>query len=276
MIREIEKGGIETGRSDAAGLAPAEIERITDRVKQLLAAPAGGAPLPPVIPAEQLAQLIDHTMLRPDATSADIQKLCEEARQFGFFSVCVNPSYVAEAKTLLRGTPVKVCAVVGFPLGAQPPEIKALESRRAIREGAQEIDMVINIGALKGGDEALVWKDIRGVVEICKEGRAVSKVILETALLTDEEKVRGCELAMKAGADFVKTSTGFSKAGATVEDVTLMSRTVAPRKLGVKAAGGIRTYADVVRMIQAGATRVGCSNSVKIMEEARALTARKE
>ncbi|HVN30663.1 MAG TPA: deoxyribose-phosphate aldolase [Thermoanaerobaculaceae bacterium] len=276
MIREIEKGGIETGRSDAAGLAPAEIERITDRVKQLLAAPAGGAPLPPVIPAEQLAQLIDHTMLRPDATSADIQKLCEEARQFGFFSVCVNPSYVAEAKTLLRGTPVKVCAVVGFPLGAQPPEIKALESRRAIREGAQEIDMVINIGALRGGDDALVWKDIRGVVEICKEGRAVSKVILETALLTDEEKVRGCEAAMKAGADFVKTSTGFSKAGATVEDVTLMSRTVAPRKLGVKAAGGIRTYADVVRMIQAGATRVGCSNSVKIMEEARALTARKE
>jgi len=276
MIREIEKGATDGGRSEAVQLAAADIERITDRVKQLLTAPPGSAPLPPVIPPEQLAKLIDHTMLRPEATPADIQKLCDEARQFGFFSVCINPSYVAEAKTLLRGTPVKVCAVVGFPLGAQPPEIKVLETRRAIREGAQEIDMVINIGALKSGDDALVRKDIRGVVEICKDGRAACKVILETALLIDAEKVRGCELAMKAGADFVKTSTGFSKAGATVEDVSLMSRTVAPRRLGVKAAGGIRTYADVVRMIQAGATRVGCSNSVKIMEEALALGARKE
>jgi deoxyribose-phosphate aldolase len=276
MIREIEKGATDGGRSEAVQFAAADIERITERVKQLLTAPPGSAPLPPVIPPEQLAKLIDHTMLRPEATPADIQKLCDEARQFGFFSVCINPSYVVEAKTLLRGTPVKVCAVVGFPLGAQPPEIKVLETRRAIREGAQEIDMVINIGALKSGDDTLVRKDIRGVVEICKDGRAACKVILETALLIDEEKVRGCELAMKAGADFVKTSTGFSKAGATVEDVSLMSRTVAPRKLGVKAAGGIRTYADVVRMIQAGATRVGCSNSVKIMEEALALGARKE
>jgi deoxyribose-phosphate aldolase len=276
MIREFEKEGLGARRPEADQLAPADIERITDRVKQLLTGPSGSAPLPPVIPPEQLAKLIDHTMLRPDATSADIQKLCDEARQYGFFSVCVNPSYVAEAKALLRSTSVKVCAVVGFPLGAQPPETKALETRRAIREGAQEIDMVINIGALKGGDEALVRKDIRGVVEICMDSRAACKVILETALLTDEEKVRGCELAMKAGADFVKTSTGFSKAGATVEDVTLMSRTVAPRKLGVKAAGGIRTYGDVVRMIQAGATRVGSSSSVKIMEEALALGARKE
>jgi deoxyribose-phosphate aldolase len=276
MIREIERDALAGGGDGSVGLSPAEIERITDRVKQLLSTPQPGAPLPPVIPTEQLAKLIDHTMLRPEATLADIQKLCEEARQFGFFSVCVNPSWVPEARTLLRGTAVKVCAVVGFPLGAQPPESKALEARRAIREGAAEIDMVINIGALKGGDDALVRRDIRGVVEICKEGRAACKVILETALLTDEEKVRGSELAMKAGADFVKTSTGFSKAGATVEDVTLMSRTVAPRRLGVKAAGGIRTYADVVRMIQAGATRVGCSNSVKIMEEALALAARKE
>jgi deoxyribose-phosphate aldolase len=276
MIREIERGSLEAGRGDAASLSSAEIEKITDRVRQLLSAPDGSAPLPPVIPPEQLAKLIDHTMLKPEATAADIQKLCEEARRFGFFSVCVNPSWVADVKVLLRGTPVKVCVVVGFPLGAQPPEIKALETRRAIREGAQEIDMVINIGALKGSDDALVRRDIRGVVEICKDGRAACKVILETALLTDEEKVRGCELAMKAGADFVKTSTGFSKAGATVEDVTLMSRTVASRKLGVKAAGGIRTYADVVRMIQAGATRVGCSNSVKLMEEAVALGARKE
>jgi deoxyribose-phosphate aldolase len=276
MIREIEKGALEAGRAEASHLALADIERITDRVRQLIAGTTGNAPLPPVIPPEQLAKLIDHTMLRPDATTADIQKLCDEARRFGFFSVCVNPSYVADVKVLLRGTPVKVCVVVGFPLGAQPPEIKALEARRAIREGAQEIDMVINIGALKSRDDTLVRRDIRGVVEICKDGRAICKVILETALLTDEEKVRGCELAMKAGADFVKTSTGFSKAGATVEDVTLMSRTVAPRKLGVKAAGGVRTYADVVRMIQAGATRVGSSSSVTIMEEALALGARKE
>jgi deoxyribose-phosphate aldolase len=223
----------------------------------------------------ELAGKIDHTLLKPEATRSDIDRLCDEARRYAFASVCVNPTYVRQAREALRATPVKVCCVVGFPLGAQPPEIKALEARRAIREGAQEIDMVVNIGALKSGDDALVRKDIRGVVEVCKDGRAASKVILETALLSDDEKVRGCELAMKAGADFVKTSTGFSKAGATVEDVALMSRTVAPRKLGVKAAGGIRTYADVVRMVQAGATRVGCSNSVKIMEEARALAAQR-
>ncbi len=275
MIREIESEALRSGRDGGVQLSQTDVERIVGRIQQLLEAPAGTATLPPVVPAEQLAKLIDHTMLRPEATAVDIQKLCAEARQFGFFSVCVNPSYVADAKVLLRGTPVKVCAVVGFPLGAQPPEIKALEARRAIREGAQEIDMVINIGALKSRDEALVRKDIRGVVEVCKDGRAACKVILETALLSDEEKVSGCELAMKAGADFVKTSTGFSKAGATVEDVALLSRTVAPRKLGVKAAGGIRTYADVVRMIQAGATRVGCSNSVKIMEEAQALAAQR-
>jgi deoxyribose-phosphate aldolase len=276
MIREIEERACGANAPDGSPLAHAEIERIVERVKHLLGSVDDSAHLSPVIPPEQLAKLIDHTMLRPETTAADIQKLCQEAHRFGFFSVCVNPSYVAYAKALLGGTPVRVCAVVGFPLGAQPPEIKALEARRALREGAQEIDMVINIGALKSSDDALVRKDIRGVVEACKDGRAACKVILETALLTDEEKVRGCELAMKAGADFVKTSTGFSKAGATVEDVALMSRTVAPRKMGVKAAGGIRTYGDVVRMIQAGATRVGCSNSVGIMEEARALAAPRE
>ena len=165
--------------------------------------------------------------------------------------------------------------MVGFPLGAQPSEIKALETRRAIREGAAEIDMVINVGALKSHDEELVWKDIRAVVESCQERGAVCKVILETALLSDEEKVRACELSMRAGADFVKTSTGFSSGGATVEDIALMARTVAPRKLGVKASGGIRTYADVVKMISAGATRVGCSSSVKIVEEALTLAGRR-
>jgi deoxyribose-phosphate aldolase len=228
------------------------------------------------MPLERLGKLIDHTLLRPEATPADIERLCGEARRHAFFSVCVNPSYVTQCAQLLRGTTVKVCCVVGFPLGAQPPEIKALEARRALREGAKEIDMVINIGALKSGNHAQVLKDVRAVVEVCKDSRAVSKVILETALLTDEEKVLGCEMAMKAGADFVKTSTGFSSGGATVEDVALMSRTVAPKKLGVKAAGGVRTYADVVRMVEAGATRVGCSSSVKIMEEASALAGAKE
>ena len=274
LIREME-GGAARGPGAPGNLAADDVARITERVKELLGSSGGDASRPVPVPPDQLAKLIDHTLLRPEATSADIQKLCDEARQYSFFSVCVNPTYVRDAKTLLRGAPVKVCCVVGFPLGAQPPEIKVLEARRAIREGAQEIDMVINIGALKSSDDDLVRRDIRGVVEACKEGRAVSKVILETALLSNEEKVRGCELAMKAGADFVKTSTGFSSGGATEQDVGLMARTVAPRKLGVKASGGIRTYADVVRMIQAGATRVGCSSSVKIMEEARALAARK-
>ena len=276
MIRDLERGAKAVGAStDSADLSPDDVARIAERVKQLLREGGGGATAP-VIPPDQLAKLIDHTLLKPEATLADIERLCAEARRFGFFSVCVNPSYVKQAHMLLRDAPVKVCCVVGFPLGAQPAEIKALEARRAIREGAREIDMVINVGALKGKDDDAVRKDIRGVVEVCKDGRALCKVILETALLTDEEKTRACQLAMRAGADFVKTSTGFSSGGATVEDVTLMSRTVAPRKLGVKASGGIRTLADVVRMIQAGATRVGASASVKIMEEALAQSGRRE
>ncbi|HEV8435339.1 MAG TPA: deoxyribose-phosphate aldolase [Thermoanaerobaculia bacterium] len=227
------------------------------------------------MPPDKLVKLIDHTILKPEATDEDIEKLCNEAKQYRFYSVCVNPVWVPKARTLLRGTDVKICAVVGFPLGAQSPEIKTLEARRALREGAKEIDMVINIGALKSKDDLLVARDIRGVVEVCDEARAVSKVILETALLTDEEKVRGCQLSMKAGADFVKTSTGFSKSGATVEDVALMARTVAPRKLGVKASGGVRTYEDVVKMVQAGATRVGSSNSVNIVQEAMKLAGKR-
>jgi deoxyribose-phosphate aldolase len=273
LIGEIERAHMTSrdaqGRTD---LSADDIARIAERVKHLLA--GGGAAGPPPIPADKVAKLIDHTLLKPEATAADIDKLCAEARAHGFFSVCVNPSYVRQAKEALRGTTVKVCCVVGFPLGAQSPEIKALEARRALREGAQEIDMVINIGALRSGNDALVLRDIRSVVEACKESRAVSKVILETALLSDEEKVRACEMSMKAGADFVKTSTGFSSHGATVEDVALMSRTVAPKKLGVKAAGGVRTYADVLKMVQAGATRVGSSSSVKIVEEAAAYAAK--
>ena len=273
LIREIESGG-HAAATGGPGVGDGDVERIVARVKELLG--QGPAPaLAPPIPAAQLAALIDHTLLKPEATDDDVQRLCDEARRYGFYSVCVNPSFVQRSRMLLRDSAVKVCCVVGFPLGAQPPEIKVLEARRAIREGAREIDMVINIGALKGGDDELVRRDIRGVVEACREGRAACKVILETALLTDAEKVRGCELAMRAGADFVKTSTGFSKGGATVEDIELMARTVAPRKLGVKASGGIRSYDDVVRMIRAGATRIGCSSSVQIMEQAQALAARK-
>ncbi len=256
------------GGGAAGDLSAGDVARIAERVKQLLAGRGAAANGVTAMPPGEVAKLIDHTLLKPEATRNDIDRLCEEARRYAFASVCVNPTYVRQSREALRGTPVKVCCVVGFPLGAQPPEIKALEARRAIREGAQEIDMVINIGALKSKDDALVLKDIRAVVEACKEGRALSKVILETALLSDEEKVRGCELSMRAGADFVKTSTGFSTKGATSEDVALMSRTVAPRRLGVKAAGGIRTYADLLKMVQAGATRVGASASVKIMEEA--------
>lgn len=261
-------GAAREGRVD---LSPEDIERITQRVKQLIQSPGAAAPTPapaPIDPA-QIAKMIDHTLLKPEASATDIQKLCDEALKHGFYSVCVNPSNVKQAAAILRGSPVKVCVVVGFPLGAQASQIKVLEARRAMREGAREVDMVINIGALKSKEDALVLQDIRGVAEACKEGRALSKVILETSLLNQEEKVRACELSMKAGADFVKTSTGFSTGGATVEDIALMSRTVAPRKLGVKASGGVRTYADALKMIRAGATRIGTSNGIKIVEEAR-------
>lgn len=255
--------------SSGADLSPEDVQRIAERVKQLMAG-KGGTPgeMHRPLAAEQVAKLIDHTLLKAEATPADVEKLCAEAKKFGFWSVCVNSSYVKQAKALLRDTRVKVCAVVGFPLGAMEPQIKAMETRKALRDGAGEIDMVINIGALKAKDDATVLRDIRGVVENCKDGRALCKVILETSLLNEEEKIRACQLSMKAGADFVKTSTGFSTGGATADDIALMARTVAPRKLGVKASGGIRTYADVVKMVNAGATRVGCSSSVKIMEEA--------
>ncbi len=265
LIREIEQG--------QEGLSAADVERVAARVRALLGQ-TPPAPAAPQLAPQQVAQLIDHTLLRPEATPADIAKLCQEARQWGFFSVCVNPAWVRQAAELLRGSGVKVCAVVGFPLGAQAPEMKALETRRALREGAQEIDMVINLGALKAGDDALVLQDIRGVVEACRERGAVAKVILETALLTEEEKARACRLAVRARAHFVKTSTGFSSGGATVEDVALMHREVAPAGLKVKASGGIRSLADVLAMIAAGASRIGSSSSVKILEEARAQASR--
>jgi deoxyribose-phosphate aldolase len=214
-----------------------------------------------------LAGLIDHTLLKPDASREDIRKLCQEAARFGFASVCINPWNVPLAAELLRGTTVKVCTVVGFPLGATLPQVKIHEAEEAIKLGAQEIDMVINIGALKSGLDDVVESDIRGVVEASHRGGAICKVILETALLSVEEKVRGSMASKKAGADFVKTSTGFSTAGATAEDVALM-RAVVGSEIGVKAAGGVRSFEDLKKMVCAGATRIGASASVKIMEQA--------
>ncbi len=211
-----------------------------------------------------LARYIDHTALKPETTAADIDKLCQEAEQYHFASVCVNPAWVKRASTNLRGSAVKVCSVIGFPLGATPPEVKAFEARRAIRDGAREVDMVINIGALRSGDHQTVLTDIEKVVDSAHEAGVIVKVILETVLLTDEEKVIASSLAKKAKADFVKTSTGFSDGGATVYDVALMRETVGP-DMGVKASGGVRTKSDVEDMIAAGATRIGASAGVQIV-----------
>jgi deoxyribose-phosphate aldolase len=218
--------------------------------------------------AAKIAHIIDHTLLKPDATRAQIEKLCAEADEIDFASVCVNPSWVSLCASLLAGSDVAVCTVVGFPLGATLSQVKAFEANEAIRLGASEIDMVINIGALKSGDHDLVRDDIRAVADVCHAGDALLKVIIETALLHDEEKISACQLAQQAGADFVKTSTGFGPGGATTADVSLMRRTVGP-DMGVKAAGGIRTLADAERMIQAGATRIGASAGVQIVAEAR-------
>ncbi len=214
-----------------------------------------------------LAGMIDHTLLKPDATPEQITRLCEEARTHHFASVCVNPVNVRQAAELLHGSGVKVCSVAGFPLGASLPEVKAYEAQKAIEDGATEVDMVINIGALKAGQDVQVLADIRQVVEVAHAADALVKVIIETCLLTDAEKVRASLLAKQAGADYVKTSTGFSTAGATAADVALMRKTVGPQ-MGVKAAGGIRTRQDAEAMVEAGATRLGASAGVKILQEA--------
>ena len=219
-----------------------------------------------VIPQNlDLAGMIDHTLLKPDATQDQIAQLCFEARKYGFASVCINPTWVELCAKLLEGSPVKVCTVIGFPLGASAPEVKAFETQNAIEHGAGEIDMVINIGALKARDLELVAKDVRGVVTAAHARGAIVKVIIEAVLLTDEEKTIACLLSKEAGADFVKTSTGFASGGATVHDVALMRKAVGP-ELGVKAAGGVRTYEDAEKMIKAGATRIGASAGVKIIQ----------
>jgi deoxyribose-phosphate aldolase len=240
-----------------------------DRLKTVLEAgatrlgvhAAGGAPA-------GVAAMIDHTLLKPDATRKEIEALCREAAQFGFATVCVNPVWVALAARQLAGTTVGVCSVVGFPLGATTADVKGYETRRAIFDGAREIDMVISVGALKSGDLRTVERDIEAVTGSCRDCNVLSKVIIEAALLTDEEKITACTVAKAAGADYVKTSTGFGPGGATAADVALMRRVVGA-DMGVKAAGGVRDLDSLKAMVAAGATRVGASAGVKIMQQAR-------
>src|SRR5215203_2550392 len=215
-----------------------------------------------------VAALIDHTLLKADATRQEIEKLCAEAREFGFATVCVNPTWVSLCARLLRGSSTGVCTVVGFPLGATTTDVKQYETRRVIYDGASEVDMVINIGALKSGDLGLVERDIAAVVSACRDCRVLSKVIIEAALLTDEEKITACTLSKAAGADYVKTSTGFGPGGATAADVALMRRVVGT-EMGVKAAGGVRDLEGLKAMVAAGATRIGASAGVRIVQESR-------
>ena len=237
------------------------IKQVTEEVSASLGAaavPAGGD-----IPASSLAQYIDHTILKPEASVDEIRRICEEARKYHFASVCVNSSYIRLVADLLQGSGVAPCCVIAFPFGTMTPESKAAETTNAVNDGAKEVDMVVNVGAIKSGDWMLVKRDIEAVVNAAR-GSARVKVIIEACLLTDEEKVKVCTVAKLAGADFVKTSTGYSKGGATVEDVALMRRTVGP-DMGVKASGGIRTYEDCVNMIKAGANRIGASAGVAIV-----------
>jgi deoxyribose-phosphate aldolase len=261
--------GLGGSSTDQCRCHTVRLECCPDRLRGVLDAGAsrigvhadGGAP-------GGVAGFIDHTLLKPDATRADIEKLCREAAEFHFATVCVNPAWVALSAASLRGTSVGVCSVVGFPLGATTPDVKQFETRRAIYDGATEIDMVINVGALKSGDLRTVERDIEAVVEACRQCGVVSKVIIEAALLTDEEKVTACTLGKAAGADFVKTSTGFGPGGATVADVALMRRVVGA-DMGVKAAGGVRDLQGLNAMVAAGASRVGASAGVKIVQESK-------
>jgi len=247
---------------------PERVRQVLDAGATRISARSGVTAVP-----KDIAKFIDHTLLKPEATPAEIGKLCNEAKEYHFAAVCVNPPYVKQCAQILRGTDVDVAVVVGFPLGAHTTETKVFESKQAIADGAKEIDMVINIGALKAKQDDAVRSDIRAVCDAAHAGGAIVKVIIEAALLTDDEKVRACQLAKEAGADFVKTSTGFGPGGATVHDVALMARAVGG-ELGVKAAGGIRNYEQAQAMIAAGATRIGASAGVKIVAEARASSER--
>jgi deoxyribose-phosphate aldolase len=255
-------GGLCTCHSVLVECCPERLRPVLDAGASRLGLHASGT-----VPGD-VAGLIDHTLLKPDAAQADIEVLCKEARELGFASVCVNPTWVAMSVRLLKGTRVRVCSVVGFPLGATTPDVKHYETRRAIFDGATEIDMVINVGALKSGALRLVERDIEAVTGPCRDCSVLSKVIIEAVLLTDEEKIAACTIAKAAGADYVKTSTGFGPGGATVADVTLMRRVVGP-DVGVKAAGGVRDFEAVKALVAAGATRIGASAGVKIVHQSR-------
>jgi deoxyribose-phosphate aldolase len=258
-------GAVAPPRCACHGLA---FDCCPERVRGVLDAGATRLGLHAAGGAGEVASYIDHTLLKPDATETEIDRLCAEAAEWRFATVCVNPTWVARAARRLKGTGVGVCSVVGFPLGATTPDVKQFEARRAIFDGAAEIDMVLNVGALKSGDVRLVSDDIRMVVGACDPCGVISKVILETALLTDEEKVTACTLAKAAGADFVKTSTGFGPGGATAADIALMRRIVG-EDMGVKAAGGVRDLEQMKAMVAAGATRIGASAGVRIVKESR-------
>ena len=268
VIEELAAAGA-AARPARCGCHSVMFECCPDRIGQILEAGAtrlglhasGG-------PVGSVAGMIDHTLLKPDATRRDVEVLCEEAARYEFATVCINPSWVASAARLLRGTRVKVCSVVGFPLGATTSDTKHFETRRAIFDGACEIDMVINVGALKSGDLRYVERDIEAVTVPCREASAVSKVIIEAALLTDDEKVAACTIAKAAGADFVKTSTGFGPGGATAHDVALMRRVVG-EEMGVKAAGGVKDLEALKEMVAAGATRIGASAGVRIVQQSQ-------
>lgn len=252
--------------SAAGGCCPDTMGRLVHHGADRFGLQAGANLYP-----REIARLIDHTLLKPEATRAQIETLCGEARQHGFATVCINPGWVPLCADLLRGSETRVCTVVGFPLGATLPEVKAYEAARVVAHGACEVDMVMAIGALKSADYRSVERDVAGVVDASHRSGALVKVIIETALLTDDEKVKACVIARAAGADFVKTSTGFSSGGATAEDVALMRRVVGP-DMGVKAAGGVRDLKSAQAMLQAGADRIGASVGVKIVQESRGAT----
>ena len=243
----------------------AAIRRTVTAAVADLPRPDSIAPQPALDADTPLARYIDHTLLKPEATAHEIEVLCAEAREYGFASVCVNGVFVPLAAHLLHGSAVKVCTVVGFPLGASQPQVKAYEAELAIQQGAQEIDMVLHVGAVKSADYPALFDDIATVVTACHREGVLCKVILETSKLTDTEKVIACVTAQLAGADFVKTSTGFGGGGATVDDITLMRQTVGP-EMGVKASGGVRNYADAKAIVEAGATRIGASAGVAIVK----------
>jgi deoxyribose-phosphate aldolase len=242
------------------------LERLVKVIVEEVRAAQSSGVTPASLPSGSLAAIIDHTLLAPQASRHEIERLCHEASEYGFATVCVNPTWVSMCAERLRGSRVRVCSVVGFPLGATTADVKQFETRRALADGAREIDMVMNIGALKSGDVSLVARDIDAVASICHAGGAITKVIIEAALLTDEEKIAACVLAQQAGADFVKTSTGFGPGGATVHDVALMRRAVGSQK-GVKAAGGIRDVDSARALVAAGATRIGTSAGVHIVQQ---------